>query len=79
MEFVTVIEKGVSSPCEVAHRFSDLRAIVKYDGLYVMASRFSPTEWELSEPARRGVELRTLNILVKRLEAQGTTVTETKE
>ncbi len=64
---------------QVVHRFSDMRAIVNMEGVYVLVDRVSPTEWELSgEPARPGTELETLNALVKALENEGTTVTVVK-
>lgn len=64
---------------EAAHVFAgETRAIINYEGVFVMVDRFSPSEWELSgEPARPGVELKTLNALVKSIE--GTTITVTKD
>jgi len=79
MEFVKIREKNAVSSCEVAHRFTDTRAIVLFDGLYLMADRLSLDEWELSsEPARPGAELLTLNTLIARLVQEGTIVTVTK-
>jgi len=52
------------------------RAIVKYGDALVMARKLSDEEWELAEPARPGIELDTLNQIVKaRGEGSTTTVT----
>ena len=56
---------------EAVKAFGNGRAIVCVDGALVMADLVAPDAWELSgEPARPGVELDTLNALVK----SGTTV-----
>lgn len=53
------------------------RAIVKYYGdALVMARKVSDEEWELAEPARPGIELDTLNQLVKE-RGTGSTTTVT--
>ena len=50
----------------IAHNFGNGRAIGMLDGLYVMCDFVTGTGWEASgEPARRGLELDTLNALVK--------------
>jgi hypothetical protein len=57
----------------VVHNFGNGRAIGMLDGLYVMVDLTPLGEWEASgEPARRGLELDTLNALVKPTE--GTTL-----
>jgi hypothetical protein len=59
----------------LVHDFGDGRAILDI-GALVMADKLSNGAWEPSgEPARPGVELETLNALVKSRE--GTTVTVT--
>ena len=58
----------------LVHNFGNGRAIGLLDGLYIMADLSPLGEWEASgEPARRGLELDTLNGLVK----DGTTVVVT--
>ena len=78
MEFVKVIEHGVESTCEVLHRFSDVRVLVRYDGAVIFADRFSPTEWELSGiPAVPGTEKEVFDRIMKTIVQEGTTVTVT--
>jgi len=78
MEFLKVIEHGVETSCELIYQFDDTRAIVRYEGVYVFADRFSPTEWELSGmPARPGTEKEVHDRLVKELVDRGTIVTVT--
>ncbi len=58
---------------EIVHNFGNGRAIGKLDGLFVMCNLTPQGDWEASgEPARRGIELDTLNAFVKPTE--GTTL-----
>ncbi len=58
---------------KVVHDFGTGRGIALYEGVYVMVDALPGLGWELSgEPARQGLELETLNGLVKPTE--GTTV-----
>lgn len=58
---------------EIVHNFGNGRAIGKLDGLFVMCNLVEGRGWEASgEPARRGIELDTLNAFVKPTE--GTTL-----
>lgn len=62
--------------CEVKNQWGG-RAIIDYSGVYVMVDQIDEVTWELSgEPARPGVELDTLNGLVKILEEKGTVTTK---
>jgi len=71
------MENGATYEC--VRDFHNGRAIVNMDGAYVFVDRTSQGSWELSgEPARPGLELLTLDALVKALEEQGTVVTVTK-
>lgn len=66
-------DKGIQY--EAVHMFEPGRAIVNMEGAFVMVTlREDGCCWELGAPARPGVELETLNALVK----DGTTVTVTK-
>lgn len=72
-----------STTHDVAHDFKTGRAIIMFDGAYVMVDLVgAPTGtpiWELSgEPARPGPESRMLTELVRVIEAQGTVVTVTE-
>lgn len=65
---------------EVAHFFGDSRALVKYEGLFVLVDRDPQTgEWDLSgEPARNDEEKRIIAELTIPMEDQSI-VTVTKE
>lgn len=61
---------------KVAHLFDETRAIISYDGLYVLVDRLPNGTWELSGEPARANEKPVLNALVAPM-LDKTTVTVT--
>lgn len=68
------------SSLQLAHDFGDGRAILIMRGAFIMGKRVTMNnEWEEGEPARPGLELDTLNALIRSSGAETTTVIVTKD